>query len=99
MRPTDLRDFVTLYTVTVANDVETVTKVADLWAQVRPIGGRERAAAGALGTTMTYRVTVAYRTLAESSRFVWGSRTLEVNSVYDPDGDRHWLVCECTERV
>lgn len=96
----EMRERVTLSSVTTAADVETVTTVATVWSNVQAVAGRERAAAGQLNTAMTYRIQIRRRSdVAPSWRITWRTRTLQVNAVYDPDGRREWQILECTEVV
>jgi SPP1 family predicted phage head-tail adaptor len=91
---------VTFKRVTTSAETESVVTVATVWAEVVTIGGSERAIAGQIGTALTYRIRIHRREdITESMRAVWGSRTLEVNAVYDPDGTRAWTMVECTEVV
>lgn len=69
-------------------------------AQVLGRGGAEQTLADQRTAIITYEVTLRYREgVLPSMRFKWGSKTLNIDAAYDPDGRRRWLVCLCKEVV
>ena len=45
-----------------------------------------------------YTVTIYFRTdVVVTDRISWGAQILDVEQVYDPDGQRHWLELKCQE--
>lgn len=77
--------------------VLTWSTVATVWANVsvnRRATDLERfvEATGAEVQRTQYTVTIYYRTdVTERNRLVWGSETLDIEQVYDPDGRKQWL--------
>lgn len=79
----------------------TWAEVAALWAEVRPVSGREIVLADAVKARVTHEVSIRYRTgLRPEMRFAGpGARVLEIRSVLDLDERRRWLICQCEERL
>ena len=72
--------------------------VATVWAEVAPIGGRERAQAEQLEGVVTHRVTIRHRTdVTAAHRLLWGSKALNVRAVTNPDQRRRYLDLLCEE--
>jgi len=89
----DLRERVTLQQATETADgqggtVRTWAALATVWAQVLAAGaGREN-----------YAITIWRRTdVTPQMRVVWGSKTLQIEGVRDPDGRRVWTTLDCVE--
>ncbi len=104
MRIGHLRQRITLQAMTAGSDGQGggtktfSTLVANLPAAVVPVSGQEAVQAGAQTSELRTKVTIRYRTDARvTQRIVWGSRTLEIGSIQDPDGRRHSLELFCSE--
>jgi SPP1 family predicted phage head-tail adaptor len=73
--------------------------VADLWASVATVSGRERTQADGLRGDTLFDVTIRHRPGVDTAhRFIHDGAVLDVRSVMDPDGRRRWLVCRCEMR-
>jgi SPP1 family predicted phage head-tail adaptor len=109
MRAGQLRDRITIQSRTRVSDGQggadatPATVVANEPAQVLPIGalasaGREGVQASAMTAVLTDIVRLRYRSdVSVTDRVVFGSRTLEVQSVQDPDGRQRELQLLCSE--
>jgi len=79
--------------------VETWEAVADLWAMIEPRSGKEAVEADRLSGTRKVDVTIRYREdVAPSMRFRSNDRLLDIRAVFDEDGRRRFLKCNCEER-
>jgi SPP1 family predicted phage head-tail adaptor len=96
-----LRQRVTLQQPTTPSTGETgstYTNTATMRAEVIPLRGGESSRRDQMEATVTWRVAIRHRsTIGVDYRFVWGSKTLNIVSVYDPDQLGHVLLCECVE--
>jgi len=73
--------------------------IADLWAGVAAVSGRERTHAEGLRGETLCDITIRYRAdVGSANRFLFEGRIHDVRSVLDPDGRRRWLVCRCEKR-
>lgn len=103
LRAGDLRHRITIQSATTGSDgqggtTKTWATLATVWAQVRPISGREAVQAGQMTSTLTTTVTIRSRTdVTVGQRVVHGSRTLAIASVQDPDGRSEQLALLCSE--
>lgn len=87
--------------------VDSWSTVADCWADVRPVGGREKLSAMAMQADLTHTVAVRYNVAllppkeAAANRIVYatpaGSRVLNITSARDVDEGRRWIVFDCVE--
>ena len=69
---------------------------ADVWAHVRPLGGRESQQSERQEAESTYLVVVRYRTDVLEGHFVrWGGRDLNVTFVRNRGVRQHFLEIEC----
>ena len=84
-------------------EANTWTTIATVWANVRPIGGREKLRAMALESELTHEVTVRYSdalmppTQADAWRILYGSRIFNITAAMDVEEERHWIKFDCTE--
>lgn len=45
-----------------------------------------------------YTITIYFRDdVIVTDRITWGNKVLDIEQVYDPDGQRHWLELKCQE--
>lgn len=71
-----------------------------VWARVKPISGREQIQAMQLAGILTHRVTVRHRTdITTSMKIVWGSISLNIRSIINPDEKSKYLELLCEEKV
>lgn len=81
------------------------TTIAQVWAQVKPLGGKERMrnAAMVVESILTHTVTVRYSdTLmppleADAWRILYGSRIFNISTSRDVEEDRRFIEFDCTE--
>ncbi len=79
------------------------TDIATVWADVRPIGGREKMRSMAVESTLTHTVLVRYRTdllpavSADAWRIVYGTRILQITASMDQDDARKYIIFDCIE--
>ena len=73
--------------------------VGNMFAQVKPISGREIVSADGLSGRVSHEVWIRHGVeVRPEMRFVEGSRVLLVLAALDVDGRRRWLKCLCEER-
>lgn len=106
VRSGELRHRVTIQQKTTAQDtygqpIETWTNVATVWASIEDLRGREFIEARQVpAAEITTRVRIRYRTGIEPTmRVIYGSRTLEITAVIDPDGRKRELELMCQEVI
>lgn len=77
----------------------TWTPVAELWADVAPLSGREYIAAAATQTAVTTRITIRFRAgVHHLQRIVYDSAIYNIQAVLpDADSGREHLTLLCTE--
>lgn len=103
-----LRERITWQSFTVSQDaggepIKTWANLASnptVWANVQTQPSGERFVSGGeqVQAELVQRVTIRYRTdLTVQMRGLWGSRTLLVENVFDPNSQRQWLVLMCRE--
>lgn len=83
-------------------EIVTWVDVATVWASVLPGSSGERflASASREQATATHTVRIRYRAgLNPKMRLIWDGRTLNIESIIDPDGRRRDLVLLCNEVV
>ena len=74
--------------------------VAGMFAQVRPVTGREIVTADGTAARVTHEVVIRHRDgVRAEMRFLEGTRVLEIRAVLDLEGRRRWLKCLCEERL
>lgn len=76
------------------------TDLATLWAEVRPLSGRERLQAQQIEASVDYRVTIRYRSDVDAGmRVVWGALTMNIRAVYNEDRKRKYLTLDAESGV
>lgn len=76
----------------------TISQGASVPAQVLGVGGGERKRGQQIEAGVTTMVTMRFRTdIDPTMRIVHDGRSLNIVRVYDPDGSRVSLVCQCKE--
>jgi SPP1 family predicted phage head-tail adaptor len=77
----------------------TWTDIADVWASLEPIQGREFFSAQQVNAETTHRIRIRYRTgVTAAMRFKYGARFFEIQSVINTSERNNELVLMCTER-
>lgn len=72
--------------------------VAQLWAKLTPLSGEARFLAEREEQAIACLAQIRWRAdVTSSMRLVAGARKLLIQSVYDPDERRRFLVCRCEE--
>jgi SPP1 family predicted phage head-tail adaptor len=74
------------------------TAIANLWARIAPSGAREDFVEQRAEQAVSYVVTIRWRgDVTKDMRFVHRGRRLRIQSAFDPDERRRFLVCQCEE--
>lgn len=97
-----LRQTITLQSPTTPTNGETAATYSNtetgVRAEVVPLRGSEGLRGRQVEALCTWRVTMRHRSsVTPAWRIVWGSRTLEIVSAYDPDQTGRITQCECLE--
>lgn len=86
-------------------ELDSWTTIAQVWAQVKPLGGKERMrnAAMVVESILTHTVTVRYSATlmppleADAWRILYGSRIFNISTSRDVEEDRRFIEFDCTE--
>lgn len=86
-------------------EIDSWTTIAQVWAQVKPLGGKERMrnTAMVVESILTHTVTVRYSESlmppleADAWRILYGSRFFNISTSRDVDEDRRFIEFDCTE--
>jgi SPP1 family predicted phage head-tail adaptor len=86
-------------------EIDSWTTIAQVWAQVKPLGGKERMrnTAMVVESILTHTVTVRYSATlmppleADAWRILYGSRFFNISTSRDVDEDRRFIEFDCTE--
>lgn len=86
-------------------ELDSWTTIAQVWAQVKPLGGKERMrnTAMVVESILTHTVTVRYSdTLmppleADAWRILYNNRIFNINTSRDVEEDRRFIEFDCTE--
>ena len=82
----------------IGGDAETWTRLATVWAEVKPLSAREALEAQRMTSTASHFITVRYRDdLAPNMRVVWRGRTFEISQVENLDGRDEAIRLWCSE--
>jgi SPP1 family predicted phage head-tail adaptor len=79
------------------------TNIATVWANVKPVGGREKLRSGALESTLTHTVMLRYQIdlmpaiEADAWRILYGTRVLQITAAMDKEDARRWIIFDCIE--
>jgi SPP1 family predicted phage head-tail adaptor len=72
--------------------------IRTLWGRIEASSGIENLEGEALAARIQTRITLRWRDdLDASLRLQSGARLFAVRAVFDPDGTRQFLVCQCEE--
>ena len=68
------------------------TDAATVWAEIKPLDGREIYTAAHLESRVTHEITLRYRSdIAADMRATDGVRYFNIRAAFDPDGKRRFL--------
>lgn len=82
---------------TYGQQVMTWTDVATLWANIRPLSGREMLTAGAINSELSHVVTIRYRSgVTPAMRLTYGGQVFNILSVIDPEMAHVSLELQCS---
>lgn len=80
--------------------VQTWRTLATVWADVRPVSGREQEIAARTAENVSHRIELRYRPGVDARcRIVWGARVFGVQSVINEDERDRTLVLYCQEAL
>lgn len=72
--------------------------IAELWAEVTPVSGREAIQAMRLASLASYRVRLRFRAdISAADRLIFNQKILNIRSLTDADARGRWLECVCEE--
>lgn len=84
----------------IGEEVVTWVAVAEVWARVEPIRGREWFAAAQMQDSTDHRVTIRYRSgITREMRVLWRGEPLDIVSVIDVNARRENLELMCMSGV
>jgi SPP1 family predicted phage head-tail adaptor len=71
---------------------------ATVWARILSLGGAEILRASEIVPRTQYRATIRYRAdITSAMRISFGAKTLDIDAVYDADGEGVVLTIDCHE--
>ena len=79
------------------------TAIATVWANIKPLAGKEEVRSGSLETVLTHTVMVRYQVdlmpaiEADAWRILYGTRVLQITAARDLQDARRWIVFQCVE--
>lgn len=80
--------------------LETWTTIADTWARVEPVNGREYFNASGERAKVTHKITLRYGPdLAPRDRAIFGGRIFDIKSVMNLEESNRRLLLMCEETV
>lgn len=77
--------------------------VATVWANIRPVSGREKLRAGAVESTLSHTVLVLYQSIlmppltVDAWRIKFGTRLFNIVSAHSPNEGREEIIFSCEE--
>jgi len=100
-----LRHYVKLQHATYVQDssgatTETWTDIANIWAQIKPLSGRQMDIAKQAQSEVTHEIIVRYReNVTPDKRIKYGSRIFYIESVMNIEERNNWLILRCKEYI
>ena len=85
------------------HEVISWVKVVDCFANVKPIGGREKIRNNAIESTLSCTIAIRYNpdllplTTPDSWRIIYESRILNITAAQDLDEARRFIIFDCIE--
>lgn len=101
MRIGDLRDRVTIQNFIRTPDeyggyTETWQDIATVWANIKPLRGREFFQAQQIQSEVTHKITIRYTDIVKpTSRIKYNNRIFEIKSIIDVDNRHRFLEIMC----
>ena len=83
--------------------IDSWSDLATLWANIKPISGREKLKAGQVDSILTHTVAVRYNVsltpprVVDAWRIVYNGRYFNITSSMDLNEDRKYIIFDCTE--
>lgn len=72
--------------------------LGSIWAEITPVSAEARFVASRQEQAIDHVARIRWRAdVTSQMRLAYGSSTLLIHSVYDPDGRRRFLVCRCEQ--
>ena len=72
--------------------------LANVWARIEAVSGQDRFVEQRQEQAITHVAQIRWRSdVTSQMRLVFGARKLLIQSVYDTDGRRRFLICRCEE--
>jgi SPP1 family predicted phage head-tail adaptor len=88
-------------------EVNSWTDIATVWANVKPVGGREKASMATIDVMLTHRLTIRYNvnfmppTTVDAWRIVYttktGARIFDIKAAQDIDEAHKYIMFDCQE--
>lgn len=88
-------------------ELNSFSDVATIWANIKPIGGREKLRSMAIESDLTHTVAIRYNVrfmppkIAAAKRISYttpaGTRIFNITAARDVDEDRKYIIFDCTE--
>lgn len=82
------------------NTVNVLIPYRKVWAEIKPLRGREELEYYKYTNTQTYRFVIraiSCPDLTEKDVFVYKDRQFQINTIADPLMDGYYFECQCTE--
>lgn len=90
----------TLERDTYGQQFETWINLTTVYANIKPLVGKEYLTAQQISTELTHDVTIRYRRdVLPKMRIKYNNRLFEIHSAIDSDERREWLFLKCREVV
>ena len=78
--------------------LEVFVLVADLWAEINPLIGKELLLAGEIGSEVTHNVTIRYKpNIRPDQRIIYKNRIFEIIYVINKNEDNEFMYLKCKE--
>ncbi len=103
MQAGKLRHRVELHSATAEQDtygesIDTYASYATVWASVEPLQGRELEHAQQISAETNHKVIIRYNSsVASEHRVIFGSRTLEITAIINPQERNEYQILMCKE--
>lgn len=79
---------------------QTWALVANLWANIKPISGRETFRQGQIQDSTTHEVYIRYRTdIYTKYRILYGTRSFNIKHIKNMDERKRFMLLSCEEGV
>jgi len=79
-------------------EIQSYSTYTTVWASIEPLQGRELEHAQQISAEVSHRVKIRYNAnVAAKDRVIYGSRTLEIEAVLNPEERNEELILMCKE--